>query len=292
MAASWGFATTDSTRWHRVHLQYPSVLRLPPGQRTNKLARPWYKTRVPDAPPTPIYAHRFGSDYGPESSRSALRQALAGGVDGIEADVVLTRDDHVLALHDPILSYSTDLTGWAHERDADEILDAHLADGTGEASDEHPMTLEEVLELIPPQMPFQVDVKAYADHVLARRTAERACDVAREHGSEGRVEIISFFSGACAAANDRGVSARLVAWSDYAPEALAEWAVDHGMVGVSFEGFILSERIVRTVHDAGLTISAGAVNIVDQARKLLDLEVDILVSDRPHELRSEIAEEV
>jgi glycerophosphoryl diester phosphodiesterase len=64
------------------------------------------------------------------------------------------------------------------------------------------------------------------------------------------------------------------------------------MVGVSFEGFILSERIVRTVHDAGLTISAGAVNIVDQARKLLDLEVDILVSDRPHELRSEIAEEV
>jgi glycerophosphoryl diester phosphodiesterase len=245
---------------------------------------------VPDAASTPLYAHRFGAAYGPESSRSALEHTLAGGVDGIEADILLTRDERVLALHDPILSYSTDLTGWAHERDAAEILEAHLPDEVGEPSDEHPMGLEEVLDAIPRDLAFQLDVKAYADHELARRTAERACEVVRGHGSADRVEIISFFSGACAAASGLGVSSRLVAWSDYAPEALAEWAVGHGMVGVSFEGFILSERIMEAVHAAGLTVSAGAVNTVDQARKLIALEVDILVSDRPHELRSELTE--
>jgi glycerophosphoryl diester phosphodiesterase len=238
---------------------------------------------------TPIYAHRFGSEYGPESSQSALKHTLAGEVDGIEADIVLTRDERVLALHDPILSYSTDLGGWAHERDAPEIVQAHLVDGTGETSEEHPMGLDEVLELIPSQLPLQLEVKAYADHDLARRTAERACEVAREHGTEERVEIISFFSGACVAASEWGLSARLVAWSDYAPDALAQWSVGHGMVGVSFEGFILSKRIMRAIHDAGLTVSAGAVNTIDQASKLLDLGVDILVSDRPHELRSEVA---
>jgi glycerophosphoryl diester phosphodiesterase len=61
------------------------------------------------------------------------------------------------------------------------------------------------------------------------------------------------------------------------------------MIGVSLEGFILSERVVRPLHDAGLTISAGAVNKVDQARRLEPLGIDILVSDRPHELRSELA---
>jgi glycerophosphoryl diester phosphodiesterase len=153
------------------------------------------------------------------------------------------------------------------------------------------MRLEQVLEIIPRDLPFQLDVKAYADHDLARRTSERACEVVRDRGTEERVELISFFSGACAAASQQGVSARLVAWADYAPEAMAEWVADHGMIGVSFEGFILSERIMRAVHDAGLTVSAGAVNTIDQARKLLALEVDIIVSDRPLELRAELAEE-
>jgi glycerophosphoryl diester phosphodiesterase len=244
---------------------------------------------VPGDAHPPIYAHRFGSDYGPESSRSALEHTLSGGVDGIEADVVLSGDDRVLALHDPILAYSTDLTGWANERSAAELCGAHLLDDAGEPSEEHPMSLEQVLEIIPRDLPFQLDVKAYADHELACRTAERACEVMRGHGTAERAEVISFFSGACEAARAAGLSSRLVAWSDYAPEALAEWAVGHGMIGVSFEGFILSESVVRPLHDSGLTISVGAVNTVDQARKLEPLGVDILVSDGPHELRAELS---
>jgi glycerophosphoryl diester phosphodiesterase len=238
--------------------------------------------------PTPIYAHRFGSEYGPESSRLSLERALEGEIDGVESDVVLTRDERVLALHDPILAYSTDREGWAHERDAAEISEAHLIDGNGEPSDQKPMPLEQVLEIVPRELPLQLDVKAYADHELARRTAERACGVMREHGTEGRAEIISFFSGACSAAAEAGVRARLVAWADYAPEAMARWVAERDLVGVSLEGFILSPELVSAVHDAGLTISAGATNTVDQARKLIELGVDILVSDRPHELRREL----
>jgi glycerophosphoryl diester phosphodiesterase len=246
---------------------------------------------VGSASDTPIYAHRFGSDYGPESSRAALEHTLAGGVDGIEADIVLTRDERVLALHDPILAYSTDLNGWADEHEAAEILDAHLLDDTGEPSDAQPMSLEQVLEILPRELPFQLDVKAYVDHELARHTAERACEVMHEHGTHERAEIISFFSGACAAASDAGLSTRLVAWSDYAPDVLAEWMVEHGIGGVSFEGFILSQPLERALHGAGLTISVGAVNRVDQVRKLAPMKPDILVSDRPHELRAELAEE-
>jgi glycerophosphoryl diester phosphodiesterase len=251
----------------------------------------WYNARVPNDPGTPIYAHRFGSEYGPESARSALEHTLAGGIDGIEADVVVSSDDRVIALHDPILSYSTDLSGWAHARSSAELCEAHLLDGAGEPSDEHPMSLEQVLAIIPPNLPFQLDVKAYADRELARRTAERAAEAMLGHGTAERADVISFFSGACEAAAAAGLRARLVAWSDYAPEALAEWVVDRGMTGVSLERFILSERMVRPLHDAGLTISAGAVNEVDQARRLEPLGIDILVSDRPHELRSELAGE-
>jgi len=239
--------------------------------------------------PVPIYAHRFGSAYGPESSREALEGALAHDVKGLESDVVLTRDGQVLALHDPLLSYSTDLSGWAHEHDAAELLAARLVGGSGEPSDQHPMTLEEVLEIIPEDIPYQLDVKAYADHELARRTAERTCEVVRAHGTHGRAELISFFTVGCQAAVEREIDTRLVAWADYAPAALVEWASSRGIGGLSLEGFILSEELAETIHDAGLTISAGAVNTLDQARRLLELGVAILVSDRPHELRDELA---
>lgn len=239
--------------------------------------------------PVPIYAHRFGSAYGPESSRRALEGALEHDVDGLESDVVLTRDGCVLALHDPILSYSTDLSGWAHQHDAAELVGAHLVGGDGEPSDQHPMTLERVLEIIPAEIPYQLDVKAYADPDLARRTAERASEIVVAHGTADRAELISFFTVGCEAAVERGVYARLVAWADYAPDTLVEWVTSRGIKGISLEGFILSEELAATIHDAGLTISAGAVNTRDQARRMIELGVEILVSDRPHELRDKIA---
>jgi glycerophosphoryl diester phosphodiesterase len=241
--------------------------------------------------PIPVYAHRFGSAYGPESSHQALEGALANEVEGLESDIVLTRDDRVLALHDPILTYSTDLSGWAHEHDAAELIDAHLVGETGEPSDQHPMALEEVLEIVPDDIPYQLDVKAYANHELARRTAARACDVVRAHGTHDRAELISFFTVGCEAAVERGIGTRLVAWADYAPAALTEWATSRRIAGLSLEGFILSEELVETIHAAGLTISAGAVNTADQGRRMIELGVEILVSDRPHELRDELAGE-
>jgi glycerophosphoryl diester phosphodiesterase len=241
---------------------------------------------VPQGPP--IYAHRLGAEYGPESSRAALERSLELGVDGLEADVVLSSDGEVLALHDPILSLSTDAEGWANEVSAAEIRAARLLDSQGEPSDQQPMALGDLLEEIPAELPLQLDVKTYADHALAGRTADRACEVALEHGTAARVEVVSFFTAACLAAVERGIAARLAAWADYAPEALAQWASSRGIAGVSLEGFILAERIVEALHGAGLSVSIGSVNTGGQLRRLLPLRPDILVSDCPGELAGEL----
>ena len=41
----------------------------------------------------PVYGHRFGGDYGPEGSRVALEKSLARQVDGLECDIILSRDE-------------------------------------------------------------------------------------------------------------------------------------------------------------------------------------------------------
>src|SRR5205823_11405290 len=94
----------------------------------------------------PVYGHRFGGDYGPESSRAALEKSLAHGVDGLECDIILSGDDEVFALHDPDLALSTNLEGWARAHTADEIDEGCIRGPNGEVSDQHPLRLRAVLE--------------------------------------------------------------------------------------------------------------------------------------------------
>jgi glycerophosphoryl diester phosphodiesterase len=242
-------------------------------------------TPVVDQDHIPVYAHRFGSDYGPESSRAALEASLARGAEGLECDVILSGDDEIFALHDPDLGLCTNLESWARKHQAGEIDEAVIRDRNGDLSTEHPLRLHAVLDLIPPDLPLQLDIKAYADPELAERTTERVCEIVEEHGTGHRVEVISFFTRGCQVAREHGLAARLVLWADYAPDALVEWLLERELTGVSCEGFILSKALTDPLHEAGITLSAGAVNSRGQVERLCPLQPTIMVSDQPAEVK-------
>ena len=240
----------------------------------------------------PLYAHRLGRAYGPDSSARALEGALRAGVDGLETDVCLTADDELVLLHDPLLELGTTLSGWAHERRAREIAGSFLRDRNGRPTSERPLFLDELIDATPGDLPVQVEVKAHADQVLARRTAERLCQRYRGSAERGRLEVISFHSVACAVAAAHGFSARLVIWADYAPEALATWAVGHGVSGIAVEHFLLTERLAAIIRLAGLSLSTGTVNQPELLRRVVETAApDAVCTDRPGELRAEATAE-
>lgn len=57
-----------------------------------------------DRPPPLVEAHRTGAGYWPENSEYGVREALRQGFDGIEVDLVLTRDLVPVLHHDPAVS--------------------------------------------------------------------------------------------------------------------------------------------------------------------------------------------
>lgn len=74
------------------------------------------------APARPlVYAHRGASADFAEHTRAAYLRALADGADGVECDVHLTRDQHVVLLHDANLDRTSDGTGPVAERTIDEL---------------------------------------------------------------------------------------------------------------------------------------------------------------------------
>jgi glycerophosphoryl diester phosphodiesterase len=240
---------------------------------------------------TPLIAHRCGRAYGPDSSRKALRAALAGGtVRGVETDVCVTRDGALACLHDPYLPLGTTLTGWAHERSGADLLAGRLLDGEGKATAERPLQVDEMLDLVPPGLTVQLDVKAHADAALAQRTVDALAAVLARRADAGRVEVLSFHAAAVRQAVRRDLPARLVVWADYAPADLARWAADLALRGVCVEHFLLGQPLVAALRDAGLSVTTGTVNHATIAERALAHSPDALTTDRPHQLAAELAE--
>ena len=95
-----------------------------------------------------LYAHRLGRAYGPDSSLAALHRAIQQPLDGLETDCCLTADCELVLLHDPLLDLGTTVSGWAHQRTAAEIRAGRLRNLDGAVSDERPLLLDELLDLV------------------------------------------------------------------------------------------------------------------------------------------------
>ena len=243
---------------------------------------------MPSLPP--FYAHRFGRAYGPDSSRQALERAVSAPLAGAETDCCLTADGRLVLLHDAWLPKSVGVDGWAHERTADEITRGTLLTGTGEPSDQHPLTIEEVLTdpLLDGRL-LQLEVKAFADPDLAARTAAAVCDAVVRSGRPGEhTEIISFWPSAAEVAATAGFASRVIVACAYAPDALAAWATERRVTGVILEAHYWSRPVVDTWRAAGLSIMSGVCNEAPLARRVLEFEPDAIATDRPHELAEEL----
>jgi glycerophosphoryl diester phosphodiesterase len=236
-----------------------------------------------------LYAHRLGREPGPDSSRAALRATRTGPVDGLETDACLTADGRLVLLHDPWLSSSTTLRGWAHQTLWSDLRNARLRDRNAAATDETPMLLDELLDDAPRDLPVQVEVKAHGNPELARATAAAVCRLARELPDRGRVEVLSFHTIACEETVHHGMPARLVAWADYAPAALARWAARTGVGGVCIEHFLLHPALVELLRVGGLSVTTGTVNDAELAARAAALGVDVITTDRPAGLHHELA---
>jgi glycerophosphoryl diester phosphodiesterase len=237
----------------------------------------------------PLYAHRLGRAYGPDSSWPALARSLAGGVLGLETDVCLTADGRLALLHEPYLPLGTTLDGWAHERTADEIAAGRILDGAGRATGHCPLLLDDLLDAVPAKTTLQLEVKSHADAGLARRTAEAVCARLRRAPRSGPVEVLSFHTAACEAAAAGGLPARLVVWAEHAPIALVRWARRRGVGGICVEHFLLSHALVGVLRRAGLSVTTGTVNDPALLRRVAGFGPDAVTTDRPLELAEEAA---
>lgn len=239
-------------------------------------------------------AHRGASSLAPENTLEAFRMAVEAGAGGLELDVHLTRDGHVVVIHDATVDRTTSGTGAVAEMTLDELrgLDA----GNGKYGDVQVPTLAEVLEEFP-GVPINIDIKEAYPGVQ-----EAVLGVLRDAGAEGRVlvaatphGIISRFRKLSGGRVSTGASKWEIAvfyiLSRLHLERLIRPAYDALQVPLRHRGIpLVTRRFVEAAHSRGVRVDVWIINQADEMRRLLDLGADVIMTDRPETLAGVLVE--
>lgn len=82
-----------------------------------------------------VVAHRGSSHRQPEHTLAAYQAAVAEGADGLECDIRLTRDQHLVCVHDRTLSRTSNGRGVVSEKSLVELADLDFGSWRGDFPD-------------------------------------------------------------------------------------------------------------------------------------------------------------
>lgn len=252
-------------------------------------------------------AHRGASGIAPENTMEAFKLGVEGGAGGLELDVHLTSDGHVVVIHDPTADRTTDGTGAVARMTLDELrsLDAgHNFDPDSENTSSYRgrglqvPTLTEVLREFPDAV-VNIDMKANRPGIEAA-----VLGVLREAGAEGRALVVSsryrsvrrfrkISGGRVATGASRGETGVFYLFSSLRLERLLLPDYDALQVPPRHRGIpLVTRRFVEAAHARGVRVDAWTINRADQMRWLLDLGVDVIMTDLPKTLADVLGERV
>lgn len=219
-----------------------------------------------------IYAHRGASSGAPENTMAAFQLALDQGADGIELDVMLSKDRQLVVIHDDKVDRTTNGTGRVRDMTLAELktLDA----GSGERIP----TLDEVLTRFGGQFLINIELKNYG--TIFDSLPVDVAGMVRDHNVGDSILISSFnpfnFPRFHRILPDvsRGMLT-FPGWANFLGYRLFRFDA----LNPYFKD--IDEAMINRLHAKGRQINAWTVDEAADIRHLSKLGVDGLITNQP-----------
>lgn len=245
---------------------------------------------------TVIFAHRGASNEYPENTLPAFQKAVELGVDVIETDVHLTKDNRFVIFHDETIDRMCDSCGLIRDYTLSELKTFNAGYRyTADNGKSFPfrdkglsaLSLEEVLEKFPEQR-FNIDLKDKSPE-----QGKLFVDIINKHGAQGRV---------LAASEHRYI---LMEIRRLCPELATSFALWEALwfyflfksgllfLNISFPGdalqvpeywgqfHVVTGSFIKQAHEKGLKVHVWTINKESDMRRLLGMGADGVMSDNP-----------
>ncbi len=252
---------------------------------------PYYDNR----PPIMVIAHQGGDGLWPGNTLFAFQNAAALGVDVLEMDLHVTKDNVLVLIHDETVDRTTNGSGAVEEMTLDEIkaLDAAY-DWSPDGGVTFPYrsqgitipTLEEVFQAFPGYR-MVIEIKK-----TERAMAAPFCALIRQYGMQNRVLVASFhdtrmaeFRAECpevATSSARQETTLFVLLSKIFLSGLVSPAYHSLQVPETSSGItVMTPQFVHAAHARNLKVEPWTINEPELMRQYIAWEVDGIITDRP-----------
>ena len=260
-----------------------------------RMIEPVSEKPFPNAKRPLVMAHRGGMGLWPENTLYAFERAAKIGVDVMEIDVRQTKDGEIVVIHDEIVDRVSDGKGAVANLTLDELKPLDFAYHFVKDGGEKPelrgagvtiSTLREVLKSLP-DLYFNIDIKVdSADFVRS------VLKLVREEGMLDKVVIGSFYDDIVNLVNREASefaasASEREAWVIFLLNKIGLGSL-HQPTGVAYQipvthnGMnVVTPSLVRTAHSLGQEVHAWTIDDPAEIRRLVEMGVDGIVTNRP-----------
>jgi glycerophosphoryl diester phosphodiesterase len=241
-------------------------------------------------PATLVAAHRGGAGLWPENSLLAFRQALALGVDALEFDLHMTADGEIVVLHDPTLDRTSTGTGPVRDVKLADLAGVRLKTRDGAVTDERVPTFARLLDLaFSASVELLPEIKVDANRQRYDSIEDKVLALLRARGLLARTTIQAFQPETIRRLRELEPKARtmlLVARGDVErdrarPAEAVRRARDLGATDLGMNHRLIDTDVMSAARAAGIRVAAWTPNEEADIRRMVDLGVDMVMSDRP-----------
>lgn len=246
-----------------------------------------------------LVAHRGESEAAPENTLEAFTLAWARGARCIEGDFHLTRDGEVVCMHDDNAKRTCGVNRPLAELTLAEIRSFDAGKWKGDAwKFTRVPTLGEVLRTMPEDGEIFIELKSVGP-ILDRLKAVFAA-------GPWRPEQLTFiaFDETTISSVKKLFPAHNAYWllcnwigpwdchtqARFTPDELVAKVRELGVDGVDIHPDFVGAEHVSAMHAAGYSFNVWTVDAVEQARRLIAMNVNSLTSNRAYALGCELAE--
>lgn len=230
------------------------------------------------------FAHRGASGYCPENTMVAFHKAVELGANGVETDVQMTRDGHLVLIHDETLQRTTGTAGFVKDFTLHEL---QQLDAGGwyqeEFQGERIPTLEQLLQLAKAHGIY-LNLELKNGLVQYPQLEERTAELVRQYGLADQVIISSFNHYS------------LVLMKRVAPEIATavlyneglyepwEYAKRIGAAALHPIRYAVTKEWVDEAKAAGVRYHPFTVNHEEEMKRMLAFGVSGIITDYPDKL--------
>lgn len=252
-----------------------------------------------------VQGHRGARSRLPENTLPAFEYAMKIGVDTLELDLGVTKDNAVIVIHDQkinskICQYKNGqaINGekWIHSMTLKEIKDIDCGSKVNPRFPEQKTrpgaeipTLDEVFQLAKPsKLHFNIETKSKPELPTAQPSpelfAKLVLEIVHQHGLEKRVTIQSFDHRTLVEVKKQAPKIQLAALFEDKPDnwVTATKMAKADIVSPYFK--LISKEDVQEIHAAGLKVIPWTPNEQKHWLQLIELGVDGIITDDPEPL--------